>query len=479
MAVPYDLSSFDPHAKNGVGAYEVLSAVYEPLVTLDRSMRPVPALAVSWETPDPLTWVFRLRPGVRFHDGSPLTVGGRGGVAAAPRHGRAPGDALLPERRGRGHRPGERTPWSCAPSGRTRSWRAVSTSPSSSRGARPPSRWRSGPTAPGRSRSPGGSRRRWRSQRNRLYWGEAAGASRVRIDFGVPAADAVAAGDPAPYDLIVGARRAEEEARRSGRYRIVEVENIFLRHLAFDVARERTPFCPGIPNPFRKPEVREAINLALDRERLAAAAGAGARPAYQLVPRAVFGHDPGLPPVVPDPARARALLAQAGSPHGFDVVLHRPRGYSTASEMVREQLAASGSGCGSSRCPAPSSSTPSTRGSSASGSWRAGAPPATGSSCSRRASTRPVRAGWASTTTATIAARTSTGGSSRREASSTCARARRPCRASSSGCSRTASGSRSTTTAARCCSRGASLYEPRADGYLRMADIRRDPAASR
>jgi peptide/nickel transport system substrate-binding protein len=36
-------------------------------------MRPVPALPVSWETPDPLTWVFRLRPGVRFHDGSPLT----------------------------------------------------------------------------------------------------------------------------------------------------------------------------------------------------------------------------------------------------------------------------------------------------------------------------------------------------------------------------------------------------------------------
>ena len=65
-------------------------------------------------------------------------------------------------------------------------------------------------------------------------------------------------------------------------------------------------------------------------------------PAYQLVPRAVFGHDPGLPPVVPDLSRARALLAQAGLPRGFDVVLHRPRGYSTAAEIVREQLAAVG-----------------------------------------------------------------------------------------------------------------------------------------
>jgi ABC-type transport system substrate-binding protein len=32
-----------------------------------------PWLAASWERPDPLTWVFHLRPGVRFHDGHPLT----------------------------------------------------------------------------------------------------------------------------------------------------------------------------------------------------------------------------------------------------------------------------------------------------------------------------------------------------------------------------------------------------------------------
>ena len=88
--------------------------------------------------------------------------------------------------------------------------------------------------------------------------------------------------------------------------------------------------------------MREAVNLALDRERLAAAAGPGARPAYQLVPRAVFGHDSGRPPVTPDLPRARALLAQAGLPHGFDVVLHRPGGYHTASEIVKEQLAAVG-----------------------------------------------------------------------------------------------------------------------------------------
>lgn len=340
VAVPYDLSSFDPHAKNSVGAYEVLSAVYEPLVTLDRSMRPVPTLAVSWETPDPLTWVFRLRPGVRFHDGSPLTAEDAAaslrrlitearlemrsylsGVAEVSTRGE---DAVVVRTLRPNAQLASRLHFALVvPKGSTSdslSRRANGTGPFAVSGWQPSS---------------------LTLQRNPRYWGEAAGRPRVRIDFGLPAADAVAA-NAAPYDLIVGARRAEEAARRSGSFRIVETENIFLRHLAFDVARETTPFAPQVPNPFRRREVREAIHLALDRERLAAAAGAGARPAYQLVPRAVFGHDPGLPPVVPDPSRARALLAQAGLPRGFDVALHRPRGYSTASELVREQLAAVG-----------------------------------------------------------------------------------------------------------------------------------------
>ena len=32
-----------------------------------------PDLAESWETPDPLTYIFHLRRGVQFHDGRSLT----------------------------------------------------------------------------------------------------------------------------------------------------------------------------------------------------------------------------------------------------------------------------------------------------------------------------------------------------------------------------------------------------------------------
>jgi len=53
--------------------------VFDRLVTLNESAQPQPALAISWRhDPDFRRLGFQLRPGVKFHDGSPLTA-----VAAA------------------------------------------------------------------------------------------------------------------------------------------------------------------------------------------------------------------------------------------------------------------------------------------------------------------------------------------------------------------------------------------------------------
>jgi peptide/nickel transport system substrate-binding protein len=52
-----------------------LALVYETLVTFDQRMKIVPLLAESWtRDPDGVTWTFRLRRNVRFHDGTPLTA---------------------------------------------------------------------------------------------------------------------------------------------------------------------------------------------------------------------------------------------------------------------------------------------------------------------------------------------------------------------------------------------------------------------
>lgn len=47
-----------------------LNNIYEPLVKLDRDLNIRPSLAVSWGLIDDVTWEFRLRPNVYFHDGS-------------------------------------------------------------------------------------------------------------------------------------------------------------------------------------------------------------------------------------------------------------------------------------------------------------------------------------------------------------------------------------------------------------------------
>jgi peptide/nickel transport system substrate-binding protein len=47
--------------------------IYDPLVRKDAHFNLQPWLATSWQRPDPLTWVFHLRPGVHFHDGHSLT----------------------------------------------------------------------------------------------------------------------------------------------------------------------------------------------------------------------------------------------------------------------------------------------------------------------------------------------------------------------------------------------------------------------
>jgi peptide/nickel transport system substrate-binding protein len=64
----------DPGQALGLHTLRVTAEIFETLVaTPDDSTEIVPGLAESWTTsPDGLTWTFKLRRGVRFHDGTPL-----------------------------------------------------------------------------------------------------------------------------------------------------------------------------------------------------------------------------------------------------------------------------------------------------------------------------------------------------------------------------------------------------------------------
>ncbi|QQA41741.1 ABC transporter substrate-binding protein [Pelagovum pacificum] len=69
-----DAGTLDPRLSRDTTAYRTNNLIYAGLVHLTPSLEPVPDLAESWESPDPQTVVFKLREGLTFSDGSPLTA---------------------------------------------------------------------------------------------------------------------------------------------------------------------------------------------------------------------------------------------------------------------------------------------------------------------------------------------------------------------------------------------------------------------
>lgn len=77
VAIPSDVRTLDPSAVEDTISMLVCNQAFEGLVRfVEGSIQTEPALAESWTwSADFRTWTFRLRPGVKFSDGSPLTVG--------------------------------------------------------------------------------------------------------------------------------------------------------------------------------------------------------------------------------------------------------------------------------------------------------------------------------------------------------------------------------------------------------------------
>ena len=74
-AIGADAPSLDPHQESTFANIELVAPLYSTLLQLDPYQYPriIGDLATEWKiAPDGLTYTFKLRPGVRFHDGSPL-----------------------------------------------------------------------------------------------------------------------------------------------------------------------------------------------------------------------------------------------------------------------------------------------------------------------------------------------------------------------------------------------------------------------
>ncbi|MBQ7613912.1 MAG: ABC transporter substrate-binding protein [Butyrivibrio sp.] len=75
VGIPQDIDSLDPHYATGAGTKEVLFNVFEGLVKPDKDGNLNPAVASEYTVSDDnKVYTFTLRDGVKFHDGSAVTV---------------------------------------------------------------------------------------------------------------------------------------------------------------------------------------------------------------------------------------------------------------------------------------------------------------------------------------------------------------------------------------------------------------------
>lgn len=113
---------------------------------------------------------------------------------------------------------------------------------------------------------------------------------------------------------------------------LVTSPSIMQRYISMNVTQK----------PFDNPKVREAINYAINREALAKVAFAGyATPATGVVPPSI-AYAARYPAWPYDPAKARALLKEAGYPDGFSTTLWSSHNHSTAQKVLQftqQQLA--------------------------------------------------------------------------------------------------------------------------------------------
>jgi peptide/nickel transport system substrate-binding protein len=340
MGVIAGPESIDPHFTATGTHSEALKHVFDTLTHSGDRLQIEPGLAESWRVVNPTTWEFRLRRGVKFHDGSDMTAED---VAASIRRMQqlsGPNPTRIYVRRVQEVRivdphtiqvvtdgPAPTLPNDFIRLFVTSARATAGLTPENSNEAFNTGRAAIG-TGPYRF-SAWTPREQFAVERNDTYWGDRPAWARVvRREIANPAAR-VAQLRTGQVDMIVRVPAADVATlERDRTLSVVKAETVYVFNLALD-QRENTPQVTArdgsrlAANPYRDPRVREAIDLAIDRRALAEVAMEGlGTPVSQMVTPGIFGFNPALTVPTPNVTRARALLAEAGYPNGFRMVLN-------------------------------------------------------------------------------------------------------------------------------------------------------------
>ena len=306
-------NTFDPHLTVGRNTQIFIVNVYDGLTARDAQGNLVPALAESWKRLNPTTWQFALRKGVKFHNGDEFnadsvkftldrainpetkaTIGSEVGTIASTEIvnpftvnviTKAP-DFLLPVRLG------ELYGLMLSPKHTNAMGKeAIATKPNG--------------TGPFKLVS-------W-SKNDQLvleaydgYWRGAPKVKKITVRPILEDAARIAALQTGEVDLIGPIPHARiEELKRNDKLVIKTIAAPRIFHVTIDV---RKP-------PFDNVKVRQALNYAVDVNAILKSLyfGHGTRLAT-VVDKGALGYDPSVQPYPYDPAKARALLAEAGYP---------------------------------------------------------------------------------------------------------------------------------------------------------------------
>ena len=332
-------TSIDPHYHNLGPNNQIAQHIFSRLIEQDEKQRLTPGLATEWKAIDDTTWEFKLRKGVKFHDGSEFNVD----------------DVLFSMERAAAH-PNARSSFKLYSHGGGKEFTRVDDYTFRVTTPKPyplmatdlstvhivsdkaKDHWEGDFNNGSQAIGTGPYKFvKWTKgeilefERNEDYWGKKPHWKHVIIKPIKSAPSRLAALLAGDVDFIDQVSTVDVAGLKKNP-KITLSQGISNRviYLHLDQFRDNSPFVKGpngedIKNPFKDVRVRKAISKAINRDLIIERIMEGiAVKAGQLLPDGFFGVSDKLKPEPYDPKGAKKLLAEAGYPNGFQVTLHGP-----------------------------------------------------------------------------------------------------------------------------------------------------------
>jgi ABC-type transport system substrate-binding protein len=308
MIIESSPTNLDPRVGLDAQSERIDNLIFDDLLSRGDDLNVAPGLAERWEIPDPLTYIFHLHAGVKFHDGRPLTSRDvkwtfdslltgkiRSAKAAAYRfvdHLDAPDDLTVIFRM---KEPDAALLWNISDG-------AIGVVPYGSGDEISRRPVGSGPFKFVRAETD----KEVVIERNDDYWGEKPKLARVRFAVVPDATTEALEMRKGSGDVIINASFPPDTVRTLEREPSLAVESAPGTRLAYLGFNMRDPILKDV-------RVRQAFAYALDRRPMIDYLWRGeAQPARSILPRQSWAYEGSVPPYDHDPDKARRLLDTAG-----------------------------------------------------------------------------------------------------------------------------------------------------------------------